>query len=197
MAPRSPCRQLCAHLLAQAAFLKVCSLSAVRASAVRASWSSGMVWRGRHSGGAQLQAPGSSCLCSGYEHWVASGMQSQVSVGMVKTRVAGPGLFSKEQACCLHLTQGREWSLPGCCWNRLHVLNFSWHSPQWCKSKKLLSFQSRGLWSALWLSHVRSEVRPQVRFGTGCLLLWSVTQLCVLKSISGNVIIIYFCGKIF
>lgn len=178
MASLSPCQQLCAHLPAQAAFLKVCSLSAVWASAVRAWWSSGMVWHGKHSGGAQLQAPGSSCLCPGYEHWVASAMQSQVLAGRsVKTRVADLGLFSKEQrhACCFHSTQGREWTLPGCCWNSLHVLNFSWHSPQWCKSKKLLSFQSRGLWSALWLSHVKSEVRPQVRFGTWCLLLWNVT----------------------
>lgn len=52
-------------------------------------------------------------------------MQSQVSLGMVKTRVADLGLFSKEQRHAVSTWQGRAWSLPGCCWSSLHVLNFS------------------------------------------------------------------------
>lgn len=128
MASLSPCRQLCAHLPAQAVFLKVCSASAVRLRQCGLG-SAGMViiWDGEAS---RVAMPGS-------RHWAHSvfvlvmstewplAVQSQVSLGMVKTRVADLGLFSKEQRRAVSTWRGRAWSLPGCCWSSLHVLKFS------------------------------------------------------------------------
>lgn len=53
-------------------------------------------WYGKQGGHARLQAPVSFFVLVMSTEWPLA-MQSQVSVGVVKTRVADLGLFSKEQ----------------------------------------------------------------------------------------------------
>lgn len=148
----SICRWLCVCLCAQATLLKMCSPSAVLRLGDHLGWC------GRQSGCARHRARSVFLLVVSMAWYLA--MKSPVSGSMVMTRAADlPFSPRKRGVCHFHLAEGQEWALPGCCcccWNSLHVLNFSWHSPQWYKSKKLLSFQSWGFWSGLWLLHVKS-----------------------------------------
>lgn len=168
----SVCRWLCVCLCAQATLLEMCSPSAVLRLGDHLGWC------GRQSGCARHQA--CSSLSLGCERGVVSSHEESGVGRYGYDQSSWSSLSSKEErrACRSHLAEGREWALPGCCcccWNSLHVLNFSWHSPQWYKSKKLLSFQSRGLWSGLWL--LQSRVRCISRLGLehDTCFRWNVT----------------------
>lgn len=139
------CQWLYFCLCAWATFLKICSQQCLDLMIPGQC--------GNHSSWARHQAR--SVLSPGSKHWWPPAVKS--GIRMILVRGAGFGFLSKGKRHTIFIWQRGKWSLPGCCWNGLHVLNVSWHSLQWYKSKKSLSFQSWGLWSwTVTVQHVKN-----------------------------------------